>query len=330
MKQQIAGIDIGYNAVKAFTEKNGFSSFPSIVGSPDAAGFSARGDSDEPIEINGVAFRYGKSALIHSAMPTRQEDRNWIQSEQYVQLFGACLHELFNKSAEVRVVTGLPIKFMADSAKLHKSICQKYEILFSGKRKTFVVHEDSLVVPQPFGTILHVAMDNDGDFADAELMLSRIGIIDIGGKTTNFLYTEAMQEVGFQSESIDAGGWDIARAVGDFITEEFPDLELRDHEIAEAISNGYVRVFGKVHDITHITLPIINRMVSQIVGQATTLWNRGGRIDRLLITGGGSLMLGRQVSEAYGHGNTILVDGPVSANAKGYYKFALQKNKRGW
>ena len=99
-----------------------------------------------------------------------------------------------------------------------------------------------------------------------------------------------------------------------------PELDLRDHEIVQAITNRWVRYFGEPIDLTEIVEETIAPMAEQVIAQASQLWNAGARLDAILISGGGALLLGPTIRRHFRHAQ--IVEEPVFANVIGYYRFA--------
>src|SRR5574340_914829 len=91
------GIDIGYNAVKAYDGIHNVVAFPSVVGTADVSRFSAGGIShpNQLIKMtDGKWWMYGNEALEMSRITSRPEDRSWYLSNEYHILLTAALRDL--------------------------------------------------------------------------------------------------------------------------------------------------------------------------------------------------------------------------------------------
>jgi plasmid segregation protein ParM len=315
------GIDVGYNAVKIYDGKNK-AIFPSVVGTPDKARFSLRGDSSHIVTIpSDGTWMVGAGAVEQSRFTQRREDRGWIDSDEWYRLFIGALSSI-NASGDVHIVTGLPIAFFDDAEKLKNRVVGRHSYRRDEQPECSVNVIRCRVVPQPFGTLLNYALNNDGDIADPSYAGGTIGIIDVGGKTTNILSATKLAERLRQTTSVNIGGWDIVRAVRRELEKQYPDLEIRDHDIANAVVTGKIKYYGADDSIVKLTDAVIHPFADQIIAEVTQVWNRGANIDKILITGGGAMLIGKYLTKEFKH--AIIVEDPIFSNVMGYWKFGLR------
>ena len=318
------GIDIGYSSVKAVAGSHRLVTFPSVVGTPDRARFavsSADGHIILDLPGDGV-FLIGEGAVAQSRFVDRREDRGWIASSAYRRLMLAGFTELTAATwCELVVVTGLPVAFYsADKDALRDRFLGHHRVAREGRRaQTFQVSE-CRVIPQPFGTLLAEALNDHGKIVNHDLATGAVGVIDVGGKTTNLLSVNRLAEIGRETASINLGVWDVARAVREYLTNHCPDLELRDHQVIDAIVKRCVKYFGAPVDLGNVIDAMLEPMGDQVIAQVTQLWNGAARLEAILVAGGGALLLGPYLTRAFPH--LRVVDNPVFANALGYWRFA--------
>lgn len=317
------GFDGGYNAVKV-TNLNDQTTFPSVVGTPDTARFSLNATSDVIIEYNGESYLVGESAVLQSRMIQRREDRHWFQSEQYIVLYLAALSAMSAK-ADVNVITGLPMAFFSSDKDALKSKLTG-EFVFNRCGNQFKVNTSVKVVPQPFGTLFDIAMDKDGDVINTEVANGTIGVIDCGGKTTNLLAVSRLSEIGRETSSVNVGGWDVIRALQNYINNEYPNRDFRDHELAQIVKVGSFTYFGEKIDVRKIVDEISKPLAEQVIAQASQLWNGGASLDKIVVTGGGTHLLGQHICNHFPHAEPH--HNPVFGNAAGYAKLAVYNGKR--
>jgi plasmid segregation protein ParM len=167
---------------------------------------------------------------------------------------------------------------------------------------------------------LSEALDNRGKVADPQLAKGAVGVIDVGGKTTNLLSVNRLAEISRETASVSVGAWDVARAVRDHLSTACPDLDLRDHEVIRAIQARRVRYFGEPVDLGSVIDETLEPMAEQVIAQASQLWNGAAGLDAILVAGGGALLLGPYIGRRYRHARTVA--DPVFANALGYWRFA--------
>jgi hypothetical protein len=154
-----------------------------------------------------------------------------------------------------------------------------------------------------------------------------VGVIDIGGKTTNLLSVKRLAEIGRETESVAVGAWDVVRAVRSFLADRCPNLELRDHQVVEAIVARQVRYYGEPVDLKPVVDAALEPMANQVIAQASQLWNGGASLDAILVAGGGALLLGPYLKAHFRHAR--VVSEPVFANAEGYWKLAQRLSSGG-
>lgn len=324
------GLDIGYSAVKAVSDKRHVT-FPSIVGTPDLARFGLSAGQEIVLDTANGPLLVGQGAVEQSRFVNRREDRAWIESDEYYTLFLAALSELSGAtSVDVTLVTGLPVAFYSDHDHLAGILRGEHHIARAGRRAQLIRVLDCRVIPQPFGALLSAALDDRGrivpparDIVNHDLA-GRVGVIDIGGKTTNILSVSRLRELARETASLSLGGWDVVRAVREALAVRCPGLDLRDHQLVEAIAARQVNYYGDPVDLGPIVEPILEPLAEQIIAQATQLWNGGAGLDAILVAGGGALLLGERICRHPNFRHARLVDDPIFANAIGYWKLAMR------
>ena len=182
------------------------------------------------------------------------------------------------------------------------------------------------VIPQGFGALLAVVLNDAGDIVDADLANGRVGVIDVGGKTTNLLSVSHLSEVGRETASVNSGAWSVARAVKRWLADNCPNLELRDHQVVQAMTQRHVRYYGDVVGLGEVVDAAVAPLADQVIAEASQLWNGAASLDAILVSGGGAHLIGAHLQRHFRHARTIDVD-PVYANALGYWRFAQRVGK---
>ncbi len=319
------GIDIGYNAVKVVRGEK-MVSFPSIVGSPDESRFSfnGTGDDNSVIEVDNQSYLVGTEALLQSRFAPRRQGRNWINSQEYKLLFLTALAQITKAShVNMDIVTGLPINFYDDDKEiLQNNLLGQHKIKYNNQPLQVFTIRICKVIPQPFGTLLSVALNNQGKAFESNLYATgNIGVIDIGGGTVNFLTVDRLREIGTKTESIDSGVWKAILAIKKLFASKFPDLgEMKDHEVAKIIEQGNLDYYDKTINVSDITNNELEKLANEIRVVSSNIWPDLGKLKEILITGGGALLIGNSVKSELQQAK--IVKNPVYANAIGYWKFA--------
>jgi plasmid segregation protein ParM len=318
------GMDVGYSSVKAVGGAERLVTFPSVVGTPDRARFAVdHADGQIVLDLPGDGtWLVGEGAIAQSRFVDRREDRGWIASDAYRQLMLAGFTELTTAtSCDLVVVTGLPVAFYsADKDALRDRFLGQHRVTREGRRTQVFHVAECRVIPQPFGALLAEALNNQGKIVNHDLAAGAVGVIDIGGKTTNLLSVNRLAEIGRETASVNVGAWDVARAVRAYLADHCPGLELRDHQVIDTLVKRRVKYYGAAIDLGDVIDATLEPMAGQVVAQATQLWNGAAGLDAILVAGGGALLLGPYLGRAFPH--VRVVDHPVFANALGYWRFA--------
>lgn len=324
------GIDIGYSSTKVVSSDTR-KSFQSIIGSSDTPRFNLSQNTEGTIsftantrlKLNGEKFVFGNVAIDQSISTTRREDRNWIRTQDYYKLLIASLWLLYDtprNNAVFNVCTGLPVMYFTDKPLLIDLFTGKHTFSFNDEPEIDITIENVRVIPQPFGTAFDVCLSEDGNISDSIIATGNIGIVDIGGKTTNILSIKKLGENPKETTGINVGGWDAIRALGVILRSKFPDLELRDIDIAQALVDKYVFYFGEKHLILGDIEQVSTIIAHQIEAEITRIWGTGAKMDKIIFTGGGSILVGQYFTSLYK--NAVVVSDNIYANANGYLKFA--------
>lgn len=327
------GLDIGYAQTKVVST-NHQSVFPSIVGTPDQSQFQLNEGSRYLLiqGADGKLYNVGQGAVEQSRFTARQEDRNWITSKEYGVILTAALSTLLQTGTEhFTLVTGLPVAFYGqDKDTLTEVIRKTHAIIRPNQDRAIAVVDRMKVIPQGMGAVLDVGLNMEGDISDALVASGSVGVIDIGGKTTNLIHSRKLGDVPTETDSISMGGWDAVRALRDPIQSLCPDVDYKDYEIADAIARGHINYRGKQVDLQSTVAATLEPMAMQIVSKARQLWQgSGAKLDAILLAGGGSLLLGEWIMKMLDHGNIRVVEDSVFSNARGYYKLAVRATKVG-
>ena len=313
------GLDVGYSAVKAISG-NRRVTFPSVVGTPDEAQFSLSNNQDTIMLEEPANVLIGAGAVLQSRHLKRREDRGWIESDEWYQLFLAAVTELTTVGVDLVLVTGLPVAFYGDKENVQDKLAGMHLVKRQGRNRQTLTVRECRVVPQPFGALLALALNGQGQVVDNELASGTVGVIDVGGKTTNLLSAHKFSSIGRETSSVSVGAWGVARAVREHLANVCPDLELRDHRLMDAITARQVKYFGEPVDLGQVVDDALEPMAEQVIAEATQLWNGAASLDQVLITGGGALLLGDHLRAHFRHAR--VVEDPIWANAVGFWKLA--------
>jgi plasmid segregation protein ParM len=330
----IVGVDIGYGYTKAVGEATHVV-FPSVVGKAERIRYENDlylhlGSPLEPrialVTEEGDRF-VGELALLQSRVQWTLLDRSRVEDPSARLLFLAALSELAGDHGQDRpyqVVTGLPVKWYGDRTKVVAQLQGKHIVQRVNGHKVvqrFSV-ADVLVVPQPFGSLFHAILGTDGQITDEALARDRLGVIDIGTFTTDYVLVDSLRYVERGSGSISTGMSKGYQLVGRSLLDTV-GLDLGMHEVDKVVREGRVTIFGERRNIDWLVDPVFDALSEEIIAHAGTLWGDGRDLRAILVTGGGAIALGERICRRYPHAQ-VLGDAPM-ANVRGFRKYGLRK-----
>lgn len=321
---KIMSIDVGYANTKV-VHADGRHVFPSIVGTPEKSAFKLRGESSAfQVKYNDRLYSVGETAIEQSRFTSRPESRDWIESEEYQVLMRAAFSRVQMGNWSTVVFTGLPLAFFeGDAGKLEAIFEGIHHTEVNGKPMSVSV-STCVAVPQPMGTLANAIYDMEGERIDSALAVGNVGVIDIGGKTTNILHASKMGDIARETDSADVGVWDAMRAVRPVVENLCPDANYGDHDISSAIVSKSIKYKGKPVDLTEALDEVLDPFARRIVTKAIELWPGGGAtLDTILLSGGGAVLLQDRIMSQIEHADIRVVEDSLFANALGYYKLAV-------
>jgi plasmid segregation protein ParM len=320
------GLDVGYSETKAVSDDGRRVNFPSAVGTPDKARFSLNG-AGEIVLIEPDHVQVGRGAIEQSRFLQRREDRRWIESVEWYDLALAAITGLTSaKRVDLYIVTGLPVAFYSDREAVKARLTGDHVVQREDRHAQSLNVVECKVIPQPFGALLATTLDDRGRIVDQDLATGTVGVLDVGGKTTNLLSVNHLSEIGHETESVNVGAWDAVRAIRRWLSDNCPDLDLRDHEIVQAIIDREVGYYGQTVDLSDPVEDALAPLAGEVVAAASQIWNGGANLAAILVSGGGALLLGPYIRDHFRHAR--VVKNPVFANALGYWRFASYAQRR--
>jgi len=318
------GYDGGFYAIKGVTGGE-TTVFPTFAVKPVESHFSLNGHTTVIIQSDRTGeLLVGREAVKKGRAGARQETANWIRSREYLAMFYRALSDLTSgKGVNVNLVTGLPL---ADYGRLKDVLRARLEGRHTFARQgrhaqTFTI-ESVRVVPQAWGAVLHLLLDDRGRVVEPDLLQERVAVLDIGGRTVNYLSVDGLSDVPDESKGTDRGAWNVMRAVRDYLNGEHPVLNrLQDHDIMSAILSGEIYDAGERVDLTPVTAGIKADIGQEIIDTAEQYWGeRAATHRRILVIGGGAYLWKDRITRAFPQ--AIVLPQPELANAKGFYRFA--------
>ena len=326
------GVDIGFGFTKA-TDGKEFVLFKSVLGEATDIRFRLPIVKSEAgpcmhVEMDGRAYFVGDFAEQHSDTREFTLDQERLLTEFSKVLTMTAISNLSDSYANVNVVTGLPVGFYKEyNQRLMKMLKGIHEITFhngDGTSESKRVNINNLkILPQPLGSFLNLLMNEYGKFTNRELAKQKIGIIDIGFRTTDCCIFQGLEFVQRGSSTSDTGISESFSVIAKKLREESNvDIEL--YRLYKAIETGLIKIRGKEYNIAKLRDKVFEHSASIIANDIARLWADDWDIDLIIISGGGAMELTKYLQPLIA-GNVMPVETNIDArlnNVQGYLKYA--------
>ncbi|HEX2953250.1 MAG TPA: ParM/StbA family protein [Bacillota bacterium] len=325
------GIDLGFGFVKVTDGEREYV-IPSVVGIGQALTFQSEltiymEPTDNLIATyEGKRYFVGELAVRQSGFPTRSlGDNHACEKSTKILLLTALSLFTSEDFGDFNIVTGLAPGFYSPfKDELCKMMVGRHQITVSSegvdRAKTINIGKAE-VVPQPMGTFFQRMFDTKGAPGELELAKAKVGIIDVGFRTTDFAIVNRLEYVEKYSCSTMTG---ISNAYG--FVDEYLRNEFRTHkenfELDSIVQDAQIKIAGKIHSLDHVIKEAFDRVATKIIIEMNSLWDARD-LDLILITGGGGKALAESLIE--GLPTAVIMDDPQAANARGYQRLAQKR-----
>jgi plasmid segregation protein ParM len=338
---EILGIDIGFGFTKATSGKQSLV-FKSVLGEATEIQFrdemiapTVVDDKHLQIEVDGKSYFVGDLA-------ERQSNVRYFTLDQaqfigkFAKVFAlAAASQMVKGFVPVNLVTGLPIGYYQQyKDELAKLLVGEHKITLvdaNGKKEEKTISINKVrVVPQPFGSLFNQMLNDLGEMGDKRLVKDKIGIIDVGFRTSDYTISDKMRYSERGSRTTDSG---IARAFTVIASKlrENSGVNIELYRLYEAIDKGSIKIRGKVYDIKSLTDQVFSQLATSIANEVDRLWVDDWDIDSMVITGGGGAVLAKYLKPLL-NGEIMATDPEVDMrlyNVHGYRKFGQHIWARG-
>ena len=337
---EVIGLDIGFGYTKC-TNGSRFLVFKSVYGDAPEAQFREQlltEDAEEEhlqMELDGRAYFVGELAERQSQERYFTLDQAQFVSE-FTRVLAVCaLSRMVERQDPVKLVVGLPIghyvRHRNDLATILKGQHNVTVISRDGQRTETVVRvADLRVVPQPFGTVMNLMLNDVGEVKDKRFLQQKIGVIDIGFRTADFTIADGARYSERGSLTTESG---ISRAFATVAAklQETSGVNVELYRMFDAVDRGTIRIHGKRYDLKRITEQAFAHLAGKIASDANRLWASDWDLDAIVISGGGGAMLAPFLVPQL-KGEVLALEPGKDArmnNVRGYAKYAKRLWTRG-
>ncbi len=335
------GIDIGFGFTKATDGKQDLI-FKSVLGEATDIQFRDEMITVEDDGVNHLQVEVDGKAYFVGELAERQSNVRFFTLDQaqfigkFAKVFAlAATAQMVKGFVPVNLVTGLPIgSYRQYKDELAKLLVGEHKVTLingDGKREEKSISINKVrVVPQPFGSLFNLMLNDLGEMGDKRLVKEKIGIIDVGFRTSDYTISDKMRYSERGSRTTDSG---IARAFNVIATKlrENSGINVELYRLYEAIDRGNIKIRGKEYDLSSLTEQVFSQLATSIANEVDRLWVDDWDIDAMVITGGGGAVLAKYLKPLL-NGVVMTTDPELDMrlyNVHGYRKFGQHLWARG-
>jgi len=331
---KVLGADIGFGYTKA-TDGRQSQIFKSVVGEAADVQFGESllpGNSSFPrhIVLGGQGYFVGELAETQSRGRGFTLDQSQFLAQYAKTLALAALAPFADSGDPVRLVTGLPISFFRKHREALTALLQaRHNVTVvkpgSGEREDKMIYIEKVrVVPQPFGSMFNLLLNDIGKAASPRFASEKIGIIDIGFRTADYTISDKTRYSERGSQSSDAGISAAYQAIANVLHEK-SGVSVELYRLYEGVSKGSIKIKGKSYDLSAIVKAAFQQLAGRIAQEVNRLWCDDWDIDAIVITGGGGATLAPYLAPLL-EGEVLPMPTDQDArlnNVQGYWKYGM-------
>jgi plasmid segregation protein ParM len=302
----LVGLDVGYGYTKYVSPDQKRMILPSLVAPADVHTFSlGLGDHGQTVTIDDVDYVVGEAAVSRGFRFSEEYD-GWWTSVRYKALLQYLKSFIPPHS---HICSGLPLHVFT-AVKAHEQV---QDAIRQGLRASRVT-----LMPQGVGAYCAATT------MDESLKMGRIGIVDLGGRTTELVTVCEGNFLPQQSNGLLLGVNTIfQKAAVQLSFETKRAIDSYEFEWAYRHTKPIMITGEPVRQevLAGLVQPLVAPFLQELFRDMTTLWGAGApRLDRLIYCGGGAALLQEYLSAFRAH-HTVMPDSQF-ANALGYLTYA--------
>ncbi|BCR04655.1 hypothetical protein DESUT3_17240 [Desulfuromonas versatilis] len=337
---EILGIDIGFGFTKATNGRDSLI-FKSVLGEATDIQFReailSEGKEEDhlQLEVDGKSFFLGELAERQSNVRFFTLDQTQFISKFAKYLALAAAARLVGGFIPVNMVTGLPIgHYRQHKDELARILQGEHKVTVvdaEGKTQEKTISVNKVrVIPQPFGSMFNMMLNDLGELGDKRLVKEKIGIIDVGFRTSDYTISDKMRYSERGSRTTDSG---IARAFNVIASKlrEKSGVNVELYRLYEAVERGSIKIRGKEHELKSLTEQVFGQLATTVANEVDRLWADDWDMDTMVVTGGGGAVLEPFLKPLL-KGNVLALDPSQDArlnNVRGYWRFGKHIWARG-
>ncbi|CAE6793892.1 Plasmid segregation protein ParM [Paraburkholderia domus] len=326
-QMRYVGVDDGHSGIKVVTDGGQKFYVPSRI--VRGADLITIGGADDHVYESEDGTLYAVSESL-PFMDTTFSD--YALSDINRVLVHHALLQAGQGGQDVSIVTGLPVgDYYVANQPNREFISRKVENLLGAtvRHKNESIELARIVkhnvVSEGIAAFFDLLLDMNGRQRDdiaAMIENGAIGIVDIGGKTTDIavVINGGSTVDGKRSGTDNVGCLSLSRAVENELKAKFNATAIAPAQVDRAVREGVVRIFGSERECADIVAEQKQELAQQIIKATHRKMRDASDLERVFFVGGGVELLEEQLAGLYPHGE--FVEDPQFANARGMYKAA--------
>jgi plasmid segregation protein ParM len=331
----LLGVDIGFGFTKVTSGEKSLI-FKSLVGEAADIQFHTNiGDGsfikNLHVTIGGKSYFVGDYAEQQSNNKQFTLDNDQLIAEFAKILALTAMGIYSEKSDPINVVSGLPVGYLKQNRKRFTDILTgNHTVTYHNPDGTQIARKITVneiqMLPQPVGTVFNLLLNDRGEIASKELTKQKIGVVDIGFRTTDFAILDQMKYV-------DRGSCTIETGISTSFTEianrlqEMSGVTIALYRMYKAAEIGSITIRGQNFNISGLRDQSYALLAGKIAEVINRLWAEDWDIDTIFLTGGGSKELVKYLQPLI-PGNVLTSENNGDLrlnNAQGYVKYGRHK-----
>lgn len=324
------GVDLGYGFVKV-TDGKKDKIFPSVVGQARTLRYVTDETSEQSfiknmdVIVDDREYFVGDLANRQSDVVLFSLNENRMDENISNVLLVTSLALLAEgRSTNFNIVTGLPVGFFTETKQTitqrfkgrHNIILRKNQQ--NEQEQTINVNEVK-VLPQPFGALFDLILDYNGTLVDEAMASSKVGIIDIGFRTTDYIVVDNLENIDRLGGSSNTAVSTAYFMIADMLKEEFK-ITKPIYQLDEIVRSGEIRISGKTYNLEEIKKHAFSVVAEKLVTEINSVWTNKWELDMVFISGGGGMALAEHLLPHFE--NSMVVKEAQFANVYGFRKLA--------
>jgi plasmid segregation protein ParM len=326
-KAPYVGVDDGHYALKVVTESGQMFSIPSRAKS--GKHLIAWQGASEGLEGGIYSTEEGMTFTVHGHLEC---DDTRFRDYPLSALNRVLVHHALRKAGfagkPVSIATGLPVSYYyiggaQNSVLIEGKVANlKRPVKCDSGPCAHII--ENVVTTEAIAAYFDqiIAMDGSATAVYAQIAHVSVGIIDLGGKTTDsaVILPGGAHVDTARSGSSDVGVLKLHDQIEAALRIKFGFDQVPPPLIEAAIASGRIKVYGREESVTDIVHAAKEALAEAIMANVRAKIGSGKDLDWVLFVGGGSIVMREQLERHFPHGR--FPEYPEFANARGMLKIA--------